>query len=315
MADGVNKPTNAIEDRAAQPPLSTSIGTGRTSVRREQSPHALKFLIATTSLVVLAVIAVAVAVVTAHNSQNDGPLPRWSSWSPPDTGVQGAREIADHLAPFYRITNTDQLAAVTVLNVANPNTSSSSATSQPPNQIQIALKAEGSSPSQSAVQLLGGHTIAYNLCGLGTADCSIGVGSPSTNRLLLLRRLGLELALYTFRYLPGIDNVVAVLPPGKTLSTSTLTPTPPSSGAPPASSPLNLALLFDRQELTPFTSQPLSFTLPLKYPPGPGLLPLWRQTQDAGNVDQLTARGLFTEQFEHAIDGSYLLVLTPAPPQ
>jgi hypothetical protein len=315
MADGVNKPTNATDDRAAQQPLGTSIGTGRSSVRREQSPHALKFLIATTSLAVLAVIAVAVAVVTAHNSQNDGPLPAWSSWSPPDTGIQGARDIADHLAPFYRITNTDQLAAVTVLNVANPNTSSSSATSQPPNQIQIALKAEGSSPSQSAVQLLGGHTIAYNLCGLGTANCSIGVGTTNTNQMLLLRREGLELALYTFHYLPGIDNVVAVLPPGKTLSTSTLTPTPPSSGAAPASSPLNLALLFDRQELQPFTSQPLSFTLPLKYPPGPGLLPLWRQTQDAGNVDQLTARGLFTEQFEHAIDGSYLLVLTPAPPQ
>jgi hypothetical protein len=258
---------------------------------------------------------VAIAVVTAHNATNAGPLPSWSDWSPPDGGMQGARDIADHLGPFYRIDQTNQLDAITVLNVANPSTSSS-ATGTPPAQIQVALKQEGGSASNSAVSLLGGRTIAYNLCGLGANNnsCTIGVGTPSTNRLLLLRREALELSLYTFRYLPFVQNVVAILPPGYTQQTSTLSPTPPSSTA-PATQPLDLAVLFDRQELQPFTQQPLAQTLPLKYPPSVGELSLWRQTGDAAIVDQLTAHALFTDQFEHAQDGSYLLVLSPLPPQ
>jgi hypothetical protein len=309
----------ATEDRAARPPLAGSVGVGKRSRQREVSPHALKFLVATTSLVVIAVIAVAVAVVTAHNATNAGPAPAWSSWSPPDGGLQGARDIADHLAPFYRVSETDQLDAITVLNVANPSTVASSTTGTPPNQIQVALKQEGAGANDSAVSLLGGRTIAYNLCGIvaNNSSCSIGSGTPTTNETLLLRREALELSLYTFRYLPFVENVVAVLPPGSTQQSSTLSPTPPTTTA--TTQPLDLAVLFDRQQLEPFVQPPtggsLSDTLPLQYPPTVSELSLWRQTQDAANVDELTAHAIFSDQFEHAEDGSYLLVLNPLPPQ
>ena len=69
-------------------------------------------------------------------------------------------------------------------------------------------------PSSSAVSLLNGNTIAYNLCGIGGKNCAIGIGTPSSARLLLLRREALELALYTFKYVHGVENVVAILPPG-----------------------------------------------------------------------------------------------------
>ena len=36
---------------------------------------------------------------------------------------------------------------------------------------------------------------------------------------------------------------------------------------------------------------------------------------EAGLVDQLTARGLFSEQLQQAQDGSNLIVLNPLPPQ
>ena len=307
---------HATEDRAARTPLGGAVGVGRRTRDRESSPHALKFLIATTTLGVIGVIAVALAFVTAHNAQNAGPLPSWSEWSPPDSGMQGARDIADHLAPFYRINQTDQLDAVTVLNVANPSTVASSSTGTPPNQIQIALRQEGASANDSVVSLLGGRTVAYNLCGLGANDnsCAIGQGTPSADRLLLLRREALELSLYTFRYLPFVENVIAILPPGYTQQASTLSPTPPSSTA-PSTQPLDLAVLFDREELQPFTQHPLLQTLPLKYPPSVGELSLWRQTSDAAIVDQLTAHAIFTDQFQHAQDGSYLLVLNTLPPQ
>ena len=60
--------------------------------------------------------------------------------------------------------------------------------------------------------MLGGTTAVYNLCGLGTS-CAIAAGTPSLAGELLLRREALELALYTFRYIHGVDSVVAILPP------------------------------------------------------------------------------------------------------
>jgi hypothetical protein len=262
--------------------------------------------------------AVSIAVVTAHDSSTAGPLPAWSSWSPPDTGTQGAIDIANHLSPFYRLSQTDQLDAIDVLNVPDPGNSASSVSQASNPIVEVALQQQAPRSSAGAVQLLPGHTIAYNLCGLGVNDssCLIGEGTPSSNRLLLLRREALELALYTFRYLPNIQNVVAILPPGTTQQTSTLTPTPPSpSSAGATPQPLDVAVLYDRQELQQFTQVPLSTTLPLKYPPSVAELPLWRQTADAAIVDQLTARAMFSDQIKHTVDGNLLLLLTPIAPQ
>jgi hypothetical protein len=55
-------------------------------------------------------------------------------------------------------------------------------------------------------------SIMYLLCGLGTA-CTIATGAPSVERGELVRREILELALYTFKYVPGIDSVLAFMPP------------------------------------------------------------------------------------------------------
>src|SRR5262249_27091998 len=56
--------------------------------------------------------------------------------------------------------------------------------------------------------------VLYQLCGLGPS-CAIDSGKASTNRGFLLRREGLELALYTFRYLKDIKQVVVLIPPVK----------------------------------------------------------------------------------------------------
>ena len=55
-------------------------------------------------------------------------------------------------------------------------------------------------------------SLTYALCGLGTA-CSIATGKPSVERAALVRREALELALYTFKYIPNIKSVVAFMPP------------------------------------------------------------------------------------------------------
>ncbi len=278
------------------------------------SPHNQKFRAVTATLVGVAIGAIAIALAVLVTGGSSGPAPKWSTWSPPDGGAQGAREIADHLAPFYRISPVDQLDVITVANVSSPSAASTSASSTSSGSgggLQVAVRAN---PPSTAVSLIGGHTVAYNLCGIGTSNCAIGVGTPSNDRLLLLRREALELALYTFKYIPGTQNVVAVLPPGKTQPTSALSPKPPSSGAKSASRPLDIALLFLRDELKPWLNQPLSSTLPLQFPPLVSELSLWRQTPEAALVEQITARGQFAEHLVQAQDGSNLIVLDPLPP-
>jgi hypothetical protein len=75
---------------------------------------------------------------------------------------------------------------------------------------------------------------------------------------------------------------------------------------------VDIAVLFVRQELSPLLSHPLSQILPEQSPPTVAQMP---SAPEAGLVDQLTARGLFSEQLQQAQDGSNLIVLNPLPPQ
>ena len=52
----------------------------------------------------------------------------------------------------------------------------------------------------------------YSLCGLGPS-CAIATGTASVARGRLVRREILELALYTFKYVPGMQSVIAFMPP------------------------------------------------------------------------------------------------------
>jgi hypothetical protein len=298
----------ASDDAALDAPRRAVSRSAERSVAREPFPHASKFRAAMGLLVGLGIGALAVAAVILIGGRNHTSSVPWSSWSPPDSGTQGAQEIADHIAPLYRISGTDQLAVVTVVNLANPAAAQAAAASgsgAPTSGLQVAVQPNSSS---GGLSLLTGNTIAYNLCGVGSTNCSIGVGTPSPNRLLLLRREALELALYTFRYISGTQNVVAILPPGHTVSSCTLCSKPDQH---PTVKPINMALLFLRGELAPWLSQPLSETLPEQFPPTVDQI---ANAPEAPLVEQITARGMFTESVESAQDGSNLLVLKPLPP-
>ncbi len=289
----------------------------RRAVTERASPHAGRFRVATAVLVGLAVGALVVAAAVAVNGRSaTASGAKWSQWAPSGGGTQGATQIADYLAPFYRISSTDQLALVTVVNLESASAAAAAqaaaatgATTPQSSGLQIAVRP---SPSSSSVSLLTGNTIAYNLCGFGGKDCAIGVGQPSTSRLLLLRREALELALYTFKYISGTENVVAILPPGHTQVTSTLSKSLPTADTSSTTKPIDIAILFQRQELGPLLNQPLSSTLPEPVPPTVSQM---SNSPEAGLVDQVTARGLFSEQLQQAQDGTRLIVLDPLPPQ
>ncbi len=307
-----------------------AVGTGvaRSSTHSESTrgrdhesattPHSGRFRTVTALLVALGVGAIVVAVSVAVSGRRSTPAgAKWSQWQPPDSGTQGAQDIANFVSPFYRIDNAHQLSLVTVVNLESAAAASAqqqaaangTASSGTASGLQVAVRP---SPSSSQVSLLGGNTIAYNLCGIGGKNCAIGVGKPSTNRLLLLRREALELALYTFKYISGTDNVVAILPPGHTETAPTLSKKPPSSTTQTTAKPVDIAVLFVRQEVSPLLKEPLDHYLPEQLPPSVSEM---AKAPEAGLVSQITARGLFSEQLQQAQDGSTLIVLNPLPPQ
>src|SRR5437764_2127172 len=90
--------------------------------RRRRLPHARRFRWAIAGLFVLALCALGAALVLssaggrASNAGGD-----WSSFSPSGSGLAGAQEIADYVAPYYRASPSDQLAVVTAVNLNDPN--------------------------------------------------------------------------------------------------------------------------------------------------------------------------------------------------
>lgn len=306
---------HTTDDHFADAALPARIGVGAGSSRHKEAeeqpkPHSGKFLAVRVSLIALAVAALALAGVIALSpgSTRTASTP-WSSYSPPDNGLQGAQDIADYIAPYYRASASQQLAVVTAVKL----TSSS-------NPLQVAIPVttpagtttttgSGASSAISYQPLPPSSTVLYNLCGTGSGNCSVGAGRPSAARLLLLRREALELALYTFKYISGTQTVVAILPPGRTTQGCTgICPQPQTTTT---TKPVNLAVAFDRQELSQLLAVPLRQTLPEYLPPTVSQI---QHAQEAEVVSVVTARGMFSERVEQAQDGGSVVILSPMAP-
>jgi hypothetical protein len=309
MADGLNdrpRIVHAVDDRAAEPLRGPVHVRGEHAHRPRFSPHSHKFIAVTAALVGIAVGAIVIAVVVALHSHRPAATQQWSQWSPPDQGVAGEREIAAEVSPFYRASPASQLVVVTAQNI-NSSAGNSNATGSSSGGLQIAVR----DPSTGSLSAIQGNTAVYNLCGLGPS-CAIATGTPSAARLLLLRREALELSLYTLKYINGVDNVVSILPPGRTTAQAKLTSKPPKSGSTASSSPIDLAVVFQRDGLKRYLSKPLSYTLPEPLPPTVSQM---NSAPEAELVSVLTGEALFQQQTIQAQDGSNVLVLNSVPPQ
>jgi len=271
-----------LPERAPDAP-STELGfpTGA----QPPSTFAPRFRMITGALVGVALGALA-ATALLLMSGRPAPGPAWSAWHPSkDSTTDGADEIAKHVGGRYRLPTGDQLVLVTggPLRVAGLDI-----------PVRIALDQGGSTSSStgttssstsSSLSEVKGRTVMYQLCGLGPR-CAINKGKPSTERFLLLRRESLELALYSFQYLGGVTNVVALLPPA------------------PGKKPEN-ALFFRRGEYESALGRPLAATLPSP-PPTLNSLPA---SPEAGLIQRLTKGKVFRYSFQQGQDLSAFLVL------
>jgi hypothetical protein len=265
----------ATSDRSSPVPDTIVKPTGR---------YKLRFGLLYGGLVAVGIAAVVglVVLVAKPSSSSSVSAKGWSDWKP-DSGTtsQMATQIAQHVAREYKLNKSGApLLAV----VAGPPQVTSGTHNISVSNIAVkkAAKAAGIEIVPSA------STWKEQLCGIGGAGCSIASGKPTETRGRLVRREALEIALYTFKFVPAIKSIVAFMPP-------------------PAGQPPSTLLYLQKDDLTKQLDQPLRRTLPLEKPP----LPSAPDTKEAGMIDKLTLPTVYSYDYQQLQDASALLVLNP----
>jgi hypothetical protein len=255
---------------------------------------AYRYRFAAIYFVLAALVGGAIGASIVLISRDTPPPTKWSSFEPDGSSVARIRQIADHVARGYR-DGTHQLVFADgsrpVFNV--PGQAGSS-----PSEIDVSTIAVLADTSKGQAEEGDYDTydadsaVSYKLCG-GGANCSIAGGTPSTARLQLLRREALELALYTFKYVNGVDSVVVFLPP----------PPPTADGQQQSSG----ALFLRKSQIEDELHVPLARTLSPQPPPIGGM-----STLESGVVDRLTRANLYAFNHQPFADGSLYLILSPS---
>ena len=207
--------------------------------------------------------------------------PAWSTWEP-TAKESGARiqEITRYVARRYRLDAERQLLAVIpgLPSIQNGDT-------------RIAIRGVAVrapvAPSQEDFSFVEtDNGLMYILCGGGTSCAMAGEGSDARGQLV--RREALELALYTFKYVDGVNSILAFWPPR-------------------AGTQATHALFFRESDFSEQLESPLHETLA----PATALQPSTMSALEGTLVDRLTLPHFFRAQPVQAQDGSAILVLDP----
>ena len=220
----------------------------------------------------------------------DGLAANWSPWHPRATdAIGGAEEIADKLGATYKDAEDKSLTRVKGGLIALNTV-----------PISVAVPAAG-----DRFQVVGGLGVQYTLGGFGPKGRLVG-SAPSRKRRRLLRREALELSLYSFRYLPDVQMVVALLPPApKAEQVHTDPQGRDAKGKKVEQEPYQRqALFWRRTDLRKQLETPLATTLAVRAPKLDGVAPA-----EARRIDRLTLGNLYTYEHIQQQDGSIYLVL------
>jgi hypothetical protein len=238
--------------------------------------------------VVLAIVAGAGvgALLVLVDRGSPAPAPAWSAWQPNGTTDQQAAQIAVHVSEGYRLPSGNRLVQITYQGPAVGTADGK--TILPVSSFAIRPDTTGGRADASDIHTVNSRsTVQYNLCGLARLNCAIPEGKPSNARGQLLRREALELALYSFRYMSGIDSAFVLLPPS-------------------ADGKTNTAVFLERGDLRGELNRPLDQTLTAPLAPGVGEIEL-----DEQQVLDRTTKPLYEYVWLQTQDGSLVTVLTP----
>jgi hypothetical protein len=249
---------------------------------RPLEPHGWRFRVAYALLAIALGAAVGAFIVLVGRNDN-GNNRAWSQWQPEGSSLLKAREIANVVGAQYRLPSGQQLVAVIprIPPAVEPSTQET-----PISHIALAQSAAPEDIQVFSTQ----NSVEYVLCGVGSRSgrCAIGEGKATVERARLLHRESLELALYTFKYIDGVDSVVTLQPP--------------RPGADPS-----YALFFQKDDFKQELDNPLKMTLEGSSPFTTSDFPVAQQAR----VAQIVTPFLFRFSYQQAPDLSAVLVLQP----
>ena len=237
--------------------------------------------------VVLAVIAGAgvgtLLVLVGRGSP--APAPAWSAWQPSGTAEQRTAQIADHVSNPYRLPSGDALVAVTYQGPPIGTLDGTSAQAVRAIAVRPDTTA-GRADASDIATIDARNTVQYSLCGLGR-NCSI-VGKASAARAELLRREALELALYSFHYVDGIESTLVLLPRRADGQEAT-------------------AIFLTKDDLRGELAQPLDQTLTAPLAPGVGEM----AADEQAAINRATKSRIYEYGWLQSQDGTLVMVLAP----
>jgi hypothetical protein len=263
----------ASETVAVDAPRSS--GGARAESRSERARRgAYRYRFAAIYFVLAAVVGGAVGSFVVLATRDDpAPAAKWSAWEPDGSSTAMTRQIAARVSEAYRSPAGDQLVRA----IAAPP---SVTAGDPPQQLPVPYIAVRPDTSRGQAEdddidiYDAKAAVSYQLCGFGDA-CSITTGTASQERHLLLRRQALELSLYTFKYVKGIDSVLVFLPP-------------------PAATPDQVTSVFlRRDDVRDELSRPLGRTLPAQTVPTIGEI----EPAEINAIDRITGPRLYTHTY------------------
>jgi hypothetical protein len=206
----------------------------------------------------------------------------WSNWQPPTSDpTQGAVAIAEHVGGDYRFNDGKQLVGVEGQTLQYQSL-----------PLAVALRS-----SDGTIHNYGSNGLLFTLRGQGKDGRLVGE-KPSQARHALLRREALELALYSFRYLDGITEVVTLLPPA--VPTGKAAKTKKKKNAKPQLQ----AVYYRPGDLRPQLESPLTQTLDAGRLAPDKLSPIEKR-----RIDSLTMPNLFLVSYQLAQNQLPYLVL------
>jgi hypothetical protein len=274
MAEGVTPESSGTELEPRQgAELETTQSKELAPYVPQQHGHETRFRLMYAVLAGVGLAAVAIAAIFVIAGRPPKP-PQWSQWEPSASGDAALGQIAEHIAPAYRLPTGEQLVAVDGGPLQFAGFPARVVLLRTPNDPKLA----------------DGRGAMFILCGLGK-HCSIKVGKPSKERIRLLQRESLELALYSFHYVKDLKHVVVLLPPApKKLPTQ--------------------AMYFERGDMQRQLDRPLRATLGTR---PPSILSLKEGTPEANAIERLTGSEVYFFKPLQTQDVGVLLELSHSP--
>jgi uncharacterized membrane protein YgcG len=254
---------DVVDEREAERgdllPARRGVGGAPAIAPARHSQYAPRFHFLTGALVAVGLAALAglVAFVVAPKGGSSDDGVNWSAWRPTDAGTSGAQQIADHVGSEYKLPDGRQIVNVGVTGLEIQG-------------VPLAVAVRQNPAQGGNIKVFDDSGIIFHLCGLGPS-CAISTGKASKQRGLLLRREALELALYSFRYLGDVHQVVVFMPPAK-------------KGQAPSQ-----ALFFREGDVAQELDRPLTASLSPRVPSVSNV----KLSPDAPLVDQITAAKTF----------------------